>query len=81
MDERVNHPSPWQVLAKRTIYSSEWITLQQWSVRLPDGSVIPDHHVLDFPRDAVASFCARLRKSSHGFRAVKRLEDFRSLSA
>src|SRR3972149_7428177 len=54
MAERENDAAPWQVLGKRTIYSSEWITLQQWSVRLPDGSVIPDHHVLDFPREAVA---------------------------
>lgn len=54
MAERGNDAAPWQVLAKRTIYSSEWINLQQWSVRLPDGSVIPDHHVLDFPREAVA---------------------------
>ncbi|HKZ86810.1 MAG TPA: hypothetical protein VJ793_24525 [Anaerolineae bacterium] len=56
MAERENDAAPWQVLGKRTIYSSEWITLQRWSVRLPDGSVISDHHVLDFPREAVALF-------------------------
>lgn len=47
-------PAPWQVLAKRTLYSSEWINLAHWSVRLPDGRVIPDHHVLDYPKEAVA---------------------------
>jgi 8-oxo-dGTP pyrophosphatase MutT (NUDIX family) len=47
-------PAPWQVLGKRTLYSSPWINLAQWAVRLPDGSVIPDHHVLDYPREAVA---------------------------
>ena len=46
--------APWQVLSKRTIYASEWINLDQWAVCLPDGSVIPDHHVLDYPRPAVA---------------------------
>jgi 8-oxo-dGTP pyrophosphatase MutT (NUDIX family) len=45
---------PWQVLGKRTIYASEWINLAHWTVRLPDGSVIPDHHVLDYPYPAVA---------------------------
>lgn len=44
---------PWQVLAKRVLYTSQWINLAQWAVRLPDGSVIPDHHVLDYPNDAV----------------------------
>ena len=61
MDDLGNNPydrsgvsEPWQVLGKRTVYSSEWINLAQWSVRLPDGSLIPDHHVLDYPSQAVA---------------------------
>jgi len=54
MTEAGNDSAPWQVLDKRTIYSSDWINLAQWSVRLPDGSVIPDHHVLDYPSEAVA---------------------------
>ena len=40
---------PWQVLGKRTIYTSEWVSLAHWKVRLPDGQVIPDHHVVDYP--------------------------------
>lgn len=44
---------PWQVLGKRTIYSSPWINLDLWTVQLPDGSIIPDHHVLDYPGEAV----------------------------
>ncbi len=44
---------PWQVLARRTVYASEWINMEQWDVRLPDGSRIPDHHVVTFPREAV----------------------------
>lgn len=44
---------PWQVLNKRTLYKSDWINLDQWAVQLPDGSIIPDHHVLDYPFEAV----------------------------
>jgi len=45
--------SRWQVLGKRVIYHSPWVGLEQWSVRLPDGTVIPDHHVVVYPRQAV----------------------------
>jgi 8-oxo-dGTP pyrophosphatase MutT (NUDIX family) len=45
--------APWQVLGKRTLYTSDWVRLALWSVRLPDGRVIPDHHVVDYPRAAV----------------------------
>jgi 8-oxo-dGDP phosphatase len=45
---------PWQVLDKRPIYGSEWVSLAHWTVRLPDGRVIPDHHVVDYPHPAVA---------------------------
>jgi 8-oxo-dGTP pyrophosphatase MutT (NUDIX family) len=46
--------APWEVLARRTLYASRWVSLAQWTVRLPDGSVIPDHHVVDYPGEAVA---------------------------
>ncbi len=45
---------PWQVEGKRVLYHSRWVGLEQWAVRLPDGSVIPDHHVVIFPRPGVA---------------------------
>jgi len=48
------HPPPWRVLGTQRIYSSEWINLEFWSVRLPDGTVINDYTVLDYPRPAVA---------------------------
>ncbi|MFQ5406851.1 MAG: NUDIX hydrolase [Anaerolineales bacterium] len=44
---------PWQVLGRRTVYASDWMNMEQWDVRLPDGSRIPDHHVVTFPREAV----------------------------
>src|SRR5512136_3044185 len=46
-------PRPWQVLGKRVIYHSPWVGLEQWAVRLPDGSLIPEHHVVVYPRPAV----------------------------
>jgi ADP-ribose pyrophosphatase len=44
---------PWQVLRRETIYDSPWVRLHRDDVRLPDGSVISGHHVVDFPRPAV----------------------------
>jgi 8-oxo-dGTP pyrophosphatase MutT (NUDIX family) len=47
-------PEPyWKVLARRTIYDSPWVRLHQDDVRLPDGSVIEGHHVVEVPRAAV----------------------------
>ncbi len=46
-------PRPWQVLKRTTIYESPWVRLHRDDVRLPDGSVIDGHHVVDFPLPAV----------------------------
>jgi 8-oxo-dGTP pyrophosphatase MutT (NUDIX family) len=46
-------PRPWQVLRRTTIYDSPWVRLHRDDVRLPDGSVIDGHHVVDFPRPSV----------------------------
>jgi ADP-ribose pyrophosphatase len=47
-------PTPWQVLSKRAIHTSRWgINVALWSVRLPDGTVVTDHPVLDHLRPAV----------------------------
>src|SRR5262249_60217862 len=45
---------PWRVLGKRRIYTNEWINVDFWSVRLPDGTVVEDYTVLDYPQPAVA---------------------------
>jgi 8-oxo-dGTP pyrophosphatase MutT (NUDIX family) len=45
---------PWQVLARRTIYDSEWVGLQHVDVRLPDGKIIHNMHVVTYPRPAAA---------------------------
>jgi 8-oxo-dGTP pyrophosphatase MutT (NUDIX family) len=44
--------APWRVLKRKTVYESSWINLYQDTVQLPDGTVIEDHHVLDYPRHA-----------------------------
>jgi 8-oxo-dGTP pyrophosphatase MutT (NUDIX family) len=44
---------PWQVLKRTTIYDSPWVRLHRDDVRLPDGSMIDGHHVVEFPRPAV----------------------------
>lgn len=54
MSHSPEDPPPWQVLSKRPVFTSEWINLALWSVRLPDGTVVRDHPVLDYPRPAVA---------------------------
>lgn len=54
MNNRNDNPRPWQVLARETIYDSAWVRLHRDDVRLPDGSVIHGHHVLDYPRPAVS---------------------------
>jgi len=41
------------VLNRTTVYDSPWVRLHRDDVRLPDGSVIDGHHVVDFPRPAV----------------------------
>ena len=44
---------PSEVLGRRSVYESAWVGVEQWDVRLPDGSRIPDHHVVVYPVDAV----------------------------
>lgn len=50
---------PWRVLGRRTIHHSEWVSLHQDDVQLPDGSVINGHHVVDYPRPAVGVVAIR----------------------
>ncbi|HEV8675826.1 MAG TPA: NUDIX hydrolase [Methylomirabilota bacterium] len=53
MSDETAGAAPWQVLDKHTVYTSEWINVEQWAVRPPDGGVIPDYHVLDYAYPAV----------------------------
>lgn len=44
----------WQVLKRHTVHESKWLSLYQDWVQLPDGSIIEGHHVVEYPRPAVA---------------------------
>ena len=43
----------WQVLRRVTVYDSPWVRIHRDDIRLPDGSLIDGHHVVDVPRPAV----------------------------
>ncbi len=45
---------PWHVLSRRTVYASDWVDLQQVDVRLPDGQVLRDIHLVDYKHGAAA---------------------------
>lgn len=47
-------PKPWQVLARRTVYESSWIGMQLVDIRLPDGQVLRDIHLVDYKYAAAA---------------------------
>lgn len=38
----------WQVLARRKVYESGWIDIQHLDIRLPDGQVWRDIHMVDY---------------------------------
>lgn len=49
----LHSPLP-QVLGTKKLYESPWVNLEHWDVLFPDGSRIPDHHVVTYTREAVA---------------------------
>ena len=44
----------WQVLARRTAYESEWVSVRQLDLELPDGSIARNYHLIDYPRSAAS---------------------------
>jgi len=54
MLEEHNDHNRWKVLGRKTIHTSRWLNLHQDRVQLPDGSIIEEHHVVDYPNPAVA---------------------------
>jgi 8-oxo-dGTP pyrophosphatase MutT (NUDIX family) len=50
----MSESKPWEVLERRRLYASRWVGLAEWTVRLPDGRVITDYHVVEYPGEAVA---------------------------
>lgn len=49
----MNSNASWRVLKRKVVYQSPWVNLYQASVQLPDGSIIEDHHVVEYPQNAV----------------------------
>ncbi len=49
---RMNDEKPWQVLARRVVYDNEWIRLQQVDLKLPDGTIAREIHLVDYPYHA-----------------------------
>jgi 8-oxo-dGTP pyrophosphatase MutT (NUDIX family) len=45
---------PWQVIARRTAYESDWIGMQLVDIRVPDGSVWRDIHLVDYKYQAAS---------------------------
>ncbi|MBI5303326.1 MAG: NUDIX hydrolase [Chloroflexi bacterium] len=46
--------TPWRVLARRTVYDSDWIGMQQVDIEMPDGSVWRDIHLVDYKHQAAS---------------------------
>lgn len=47
-------PRPWTQLATRTLVDRWWMTLREDRVRLPDGHVLDEYHVAEYPDWACA---------------------------
>lgn len=44
----------WQVLERRTVYASDWVSLRLADLRLPDGTVLKDVHLVEYPHHAAS---------------------------
>lgn len=42
----------WKVLARHTVYDSDWIRMQRVDLRLPDGSIAREIHLVDYLYEA-----------------------------
>jgi 8-oxo-dGTP pyrophosphatase MutT (NUDIX family) len=42
-------PKAWDIVAKRPIYQSEWVNLFHVDLYLPNGALVKDYHVIDYP--------------------------------
>lgn len=44
-----NTQKPWRVLESRYIHRAPWLTARQEKILLPNGNVIPEYYVLEYP--------------------------------
>jgi len=50
---------PWQILARRIVYDSDWIRMQQVDLVLPDGSIARGIHLVDYLHQAAGMIPVR----------------------
>ncbi|HTW93828.1 MAG TPA: NUDIX hydrolase [Tepidisphaeraceae bacterium] len=43
---------PWKILAKQTIYDSDWVRIHLLDLSLPSGKIARQWHLIDYPRQA-----------------------------
>jgi 8-oxo-dGTP pyrophosphatase MutT (NUDIX family) len=69
-------PEPWDVLSSNYLSRKPWLTLRQDRVRLPNGTLIEEYNVLEYPDwvNIVAvttdGLVVLVRQYRHGIRAV-----------
>lgn len=51
-----DRPEPWTTLSRRYLIDRWWMKLRVDEVQLPDGQVLPEYHVLEYP-DWTLSVC------------------------
>ncbi|PIQ62481.1 MAG: NUDIX hydrolase [Bacteroidetes bacterium CG12_big_fil_rev_8_21_14_0_65_60_17] len=49
-------PAPWKILSQRVVLDRWWMKLRVDEVALPDGTILPEYHVLEYP-DWTLSLC------------------------
>jgi 8-oxo-dGDP phosphatase len=45
----INEPEAWSTLGTHYLYRKPWLTMRQDSVRLPNGRVIDDYYIWEYP--------------------------------
>jgi len=43
---------PWKILARRTVYDSDWVRIHLLDMTLPSGRTAHGWHLIDYPREA-----------------------------
>jgi 8-oxo-dGTP pyrophosphatase MutT (NUDIX family) len=75
-EQSLNDPRQWSVLSSSYLSRKPWLTVRQDRVRLPNGTIIGDYNVLEYPDwvNIVAitpeGMAVLVRQYRHGIRAV-----------
>ena len=49
MDDEAADPRPWELLGSSYLIRNPWLTVRQDTVRVPNGTVLDDYFVLEYP--------------------------------